>query len=171
MNHKALLLLSLVLLMTVSLATAAVAPWEIDEIMGKEAPNFTLRDLSGSEASLSSHRGKVVLINFWATWCKPCKNEMPSFNSLFNRFKDKGFIVLGISIDKSKKPVQKFLNKIPVDFPILLDSDIVVAKAYKVYAYPTTFLVDRDGVLSEKFIGEKDWLHSEMIELIERYLK
>lgn len=166
-----LLLPALALMMIVSFATAAVAPWEIEEIMGKESPNFTLKDLSGNEVSLSSYRGKVILINFWATWCKPCKDEMPSLNSLFNRFKNKGFVILGISIDRSKKPVQKFLDKIPVDFPILLDSDITVAKTYKVFAYPSTFLIDRDGVLSEKFIGEKDWMNSEMTGLIEKYLK
>jgi peroxiredoxin len=154
-----------------SLATAAVAPWEIEDVMGKEAPQFTLKNLSGEEISLASFRGKVILINFWATWCKPCKVEMPSLNELYNTFKDRGLVVLGISIDSSEKPVEKFLKKIPLDFPILLDSEVEVPKEYKVFAYPSTFLIDKRGVLKEKFIGEIDWSEREIIERVEGYLK
>jgi peroxiredoxin len=159
------------LLILFSFSSAAVAPWEIDEIMGKEAPKFTLRKLSDVKVSLSSFKGKVILINFWATWCRPCKVEMPVLNKLFHKLKDRGFTVLGVSIDRSKKPVQKFLDKIPLDFPILLDSDIDVSRKYKVTRYPTTFIIDREGILREKFFGGKDWMDPEIIKLIEGYLE
>lgn len=154
-----------------SFSFAAVPPWEIEDIMGKQAPPFSLKNIDGRLISLSDYKGKVVLINFWATWCKPCRVEMPSLNRLFKKYSKQGLVVIGVSIDKTKDPVRKFLEEIPLDFPIVLDSDISVSKNYKVFAFPTTFLIDRGGMLKEKFIGEMDWMHSDMTTIIEKYLK
>jgi peroxiredoxin len=151
-------------------ASAAVAPWEIEEIMNKEAPHFTLEDISGKKLSLSLFKGKVILVNFWATWCIPCMNEMPSFNRLFQKYKERGLMVLGVSMDTSIEAVQKFLSKTDLGFPVLLDSDLSISHKYKVFAFPTTFLIDRDGVLREKYIGEMEWTDPETTKLIEEYL-
>lgn len=153
-----------------TLPAEAVAPWEIEETMGKAAPLFELKDLSDRKVSLSEFKGKVVLINFWATWCIPCREEMPSLNKLFNRFKERGLTVLGISINSSKRSIQGFLKEVPLSFPILLDSNGKVSRDYKVFAYPTTILIDREGRLREKFIGETDWTAPDVIRIIERYI-
>ncbi len=149
---------------------AVVAPWEIEEIMDKPAPEFTLQDLQGKRISISDFKNKVVLINFWASWCIPCKNEMPSLNRLFLRYKDRDLVVLGISIDRTKEAVQNFLKETPLNFPILLDSTVEISQKYKVYAYPTTFLINRKGIIKAKFIGEEDWLSPEKTTLIEKYI-
>ncbi len=154
-----------------SSAHAAVAPWEIEEIIGKDAPQFTLSDIKGNKISLSSFKGKVILLNFWATWCPSCKNEMPSLTSLYKKYREKGIVVVAISMDKSKRDVQNFLSKSPIVFPVLLDSDLSISHKYKVFAFPTTFLIDREGVLREKYIGEEDWMDPEIIKPIEKYLK
>jgi len=153
-----------------SVSAVPPAPWEIEDIMGKEAVLFNLKDLNGVEISLSSFKGKVILVNFWATWCGPCKNEMPSLNKLYNTYRDKGLTVIGISIDRSAEAVRNFMKKIPLDLPVLLDGNLIISKKYKVFAYPTTFLIDRDGILREKFIGEEDWSDTELNTLIKRYL-
>jgi len=163
--------LSLVIAILLAISNAeAVAPWEIEEIMGSPAPTFELKDLSENKVSLSDFKGKVVLINFWATWCIPCREEMPSLNRLFNRFKKRGFVVLGISINSPKRSVEAFLKEVPVDFHILLDRSSKVSRDYRVFAYPTTFLIDRRGRLRERFIGETDWTAPEVIKVIERYI-
>jgi peroxiredoxin len=165
-------LLVFLLLIPSKVLSVPVAPWEIEGVMDKEAPGFTLKDINGNDISFESFKGNVILVNFWATWCLPCRAEMPSLNSLYNRLKDRGFVVMGISIDSSESPVRKFLKKIPVDFPLLLDSRLEVAKTkYKVFAYPTTFLIDRKGIIKEKFIGEMDWVDDKTVKIIERYLE
>lgn len=161
--------LSLLLLCSVS--SAAAAPWEIDELMGKDAPQFTLSTMQGSRVSLSSLRGKVILLNFWATWCTSCKMEMPSFNNFSKAYKDRGLVVVGVAMDKSKQDVQNYLSKAPVEFPVLLDSDLSVSKTYRIFAFPTTFLIDRNGVLKEKYIGEEDWMSPAIRKSVEKYLK
>ena len=166
---KAFITIILTLLMAVPLY-AVVAPWEIEEIMNRPAPAFTLQDLQGREVSISDFKGKVILINFWASWCIPCKKEMPSLNKLFLRYKDRDLVVLGISIDRTRDAVENFLKAIPLDFPVLLDSAVDISQKYKVYAYPTTFLIDRKGIIKAKFIGEEDWLSPEKTTLIEKYI-
>lgn len=148
----------------------AVAPWEIDELMGNEMPAFSLKDVSGNTVSQSALKGKVGLINFWATWCEPCKVEMPSMNNLFMKLKDKGFLVLAVSIDDSDEQVKKFVNEHPVDFPVLRNSSVDVAVKYKVFAYPTTFLIDRKGIIRDRYIGESDWLDPKIIKAINKLL-
>lgn len=154
-----------------SSAFPAVSPWEIEDIIGKEAPLFTLNDIRGNKLSLSAYRGKVVLLNFWATWCPSCKNEMPSLNRLYQKYAEKGLIVIAISVDKSKQDLQKFLNKSPLTFEVLIDSDLSLPQQYKVFAFPTTFLIDRNGIMRGKYIGEEDWMDPEIIKQIEKYLK
>ncbi len=140
-------------------------PWEVDELIGNEAPDFTLPDLEGIEVSLKQFRGKVVLLNFWATWCPPCKAEIPSMSDLTRKLRDKGLVILAVSSDRSKKQVRRFLKKTPVNFTILHDPKNRISNMYKVFALPTSLVIDRDGIIIKKVLGAYDWSSTESLEL------
>lgn len=139
------------------LTAEAPSPWSIDELVGKKAPEFTLKDMNDKAVSLSPLKGNVVLISFWATWCPPCRDEMPSLNRLYREFRNRGLAIVAVSTDRSASPVKDFLGKTPVDFPVLMDSDSKVARQFKVFSLPTTFLLDRNGVIVQKYLGEEEW--------------
>ncbi len=109
------------------------------------APNFTLKNLSGENLKLSEFRGNVVLINFWASWCGPCLQEMPLLNAIHKKYELLGFTVLGINVDEKSDKARAFLDDRGIDFPILLDDKNQVSKLYDLVAMPTTVVVDRDG--------------------------
>jgi len=132
-----LLMACLVSLMCVSLAGAAA-------VKGP-APNFTLKSMNGKNLKLSEMTGNVVLINFWASWCGPCREEMPLLNALHKKYAPLGFTVWGVNVEEQLDGARGFLGNVPVDFPILLDNENKVSKQYKVVAMPTTVVVDRDG--------------------------
>ena len=132
-----LLLAAFMVLSTPFAATAAE--------VGKPAPDFTLKSLGGKNLKLSEMAGSVVLINFWASWCGPCREEMPLLNSLHNKYEPLGFTVLGVNVEQDVKGAKGFLKNFPVDFPVLFDSDNRVSEQYKVITMPTTVVVDRDG--------------------------
>lgn len=122
----------------------------------EKAKDFELNGLDGKTYKLSGMRGKVVLINFWATWCKYCVKEIPSLNRLYNAFKEGGLVVLGISVDRSPLTVETFLQKNSVTYPVLMDLDgKVFVRTYTVIGLPTTFLINKDGYIVEKLIGEQ----------------
>ncbi len=130
---------------------------------GKHAPLFTLKDTQGTNVSLSDFKGKVVLINFWGTWCGPCKAEMPSLNNLYKALKDKGFAVLAISTDSSEKPARSFVGEMGISFPVLMDKDkMVYSDKYAVIGLPMSFLIDRNGVVIGRVVGEVEWDSPEM---------
>ena len=135
-----------------------------------KAPDFTLKDIHGRALSLSSLKGKVVLINFWATWCPPCKAEMPSMNKLYHDLRAQGFEVIAISTDTSLSTIKDFLAENRLDFPVLFDEDKTVTRQYHVFSMPTTFLVDRNGMIVEKFYGEEDWSDPAVRKKIEKLL-
>jgi len=139
---------------------------------GKYAPLFTLKDLDRKDVSLSSFRGKVVLLNFWATWCGPCKSEMPSLNRLYLSFKDKGFMVIGVAIDPSEKPVRSLVSEKRIGYPVLMDKDKeVYFDDYAAFGLPISFLIDRHGVITQKIIGEQDWNSSVFKATVEDLLR
>lgn len=109
------------------------------------APAFTLPTSTGTSDSLANHRGDVVMINFWASWCEPCRTEFPLIDALYKKYKKLGFTVLAVNIEPDAKAAQAFLKSTPVSFPILMDSKNTVSDTYKVDAMPTTVLVDRAG--------------------------
>ena len=113
--------------------------------VGKLAPDFTLKSLGGKNLKLSEMAGSVVLINFWASWCGPCREQMSLLNSLYNKYEALGFTVFGVNVDQDLKGAKGFLKNFPIDFPVLFDSDNRVSEQYKVITMPTTVVVDRDG--------------------------
>lgn len=123
--------------------------------LNQPAPDFTLKSLSGKNLKLSEMAGKVVLVNFWASWCDPCREEMPLLNALHNKYEPLGFTVLGVNVEEDVAGALTFLKNVPVDFPVLLDSSNRVSKQYQVIAMPTTVMVDRDGKLRYLHKGYK----------------
>ena len=109
------------------------------------APDFTLKSLSGENVKLSELRGQVVLINFWASWCGPCRQEMPLLDQMYQKYGELGFTLLGVNVEQDSADAQRLLHDTPVTFPILFDTQNVVSKLYDVTAMPSTVIVDRDG--------------------------
>jgi peroxiredoxin len=109
------------------------------------APDFTLRSLEGKNLRLGEQRGQVVLVNFWATWCGPCRQEMPHLNKLYEKYKSSGFVLLGVNVDDDSRQAAGVANKLGVKFPVLPDADKRVSKQYDLSAMPSTVLIDRDG--------------------------
>ncbi len=133
----------------------------------KKAPDFSLVDLHGKKVALQQFRGKIVLLNFWATWCGPCKEEMPFLEILYQQFKEKEFVLLTVSVDyEGPKPVQEFISKQRYTFPVLLDPKCEVLDLFDVKGIPTTFIIDKKGKLLGKAIGPRDWKCQEAISLI-----
>jgi peroxiredoxin len=139
--------------------------------LGLEAPGFALPALNaGAEVSLASLRGRVVLVNFWATWCKPCEDEMPAMERLYDQLRDEAFEMLAVSVDDGSEEVRAFQERLALSFPILLDRDKKVAAAYQSFRFPETFLIDQEGILVARFIGPKEWDAPEYRDRIRRLL-
>jgi thiol-disulfide isomerase/thioredoxin len=109
------------------------------------APDFTLKSRDGDNLKLSEFRGEVVLINFWASWCGPCRQEMPLLDQLYQRYNPIGFTILGINVEEDPGQAMKLLKDVPVSFPILFDTENSVSKLYHLTGMPSTMIVDRDG--------------------------
>lgn len=140
--------------------------------VGDEAPNFMLYDLSGNVRSLSQFRGKVVLLNFWATWCGPCRVEMPAMEQLYRTLPRKEFEILAVSTDPQGSVVTRpFQQEMGFTFPILHDSEYRVGLAYGARTIPITFVVDRRGIVRQKIFGARDWDSPEAHELIHELMK
>ncbi len=134
-------------------------PSVVGDGVNHPAPDFSLTDMQGNEVTLSQFRGKVVLLNFWATWCPPCREEMPSMEQLHQRYKDQGLVLLAVNVEaEGYQAVSRFLPGKNYTFPILLDTAAEVQNSYKVFRFPETFVIDRNGTVVEKIIGGRDWL-------------
>jgi len=160
----------LALLLAPPVGAVPPAPWEADELIGKPAPEFRLAGLDGKRTGLSDLKGKVVLLNFFASWCPPCKAEMPSMNALQKRFRDKGLEVVAVSSDRTGDALRRFLARVPVSFTVLHDPENELAHRYKVYALPTSYIIDRDGTLAKKIFGGYDWVSEESISMFSEFL-
>ena len=131
---------------------AELKPWA-----GGATPTLTLQDLAGANHALADYRGKVVLVNFWATWCEPCRDEMPSIERLRRSFPGRPFAVLAVNLAEPETRIRAFLEKMPLDFPVLLDRDTSVAKAWRARILPATFIIGPDGRIRYSHLGELDW--------------
>ena len=136
------------------------------------AKNFTLKNLAGNTVSLDQYRGKYLLLNFWATWCGPCKIEMPSLEALYQRFRSDRFDVVGISNDMfGAQVVRPFVKATNISFPILLDQRLTVSHQYGVVSLPTSFLIDPHGEIIGVLQGAEDWSDPETLHYFESLLK
>ena len=125
------------------------------------APDFTLQTLGGGQTSLAEHRGNVVMINFWATWCAPCRQEMPHLEALHQRYSSLGFTLLGVNVEEDSSGAEDWLAETPVSFPILFDPQSSVSELYDVIAMPSTVMVDREGNLRYLHHGYKPGYENE----------
>jgi thiol-disulfide isomerase/thioredoxin len=136
------------------------------------APDFTLPTLSAMALRLSALRGKVVVLNFWATWCLPCRAEMPALDALYQLYRDRGLDVIGVNLDRlSTTTVEDFLKEVKVSFHVVLDPSWSTAQAYKVVGLPTTYLIDRAGSVVVREVGERDWTDETSRRAVERLLQ
>ncbi len=138
-------------LFTVFTATSVAS----SDLAGQPAPDFVLKSASGDNLRLSEYRGDVVMINFWATWCGPCRQEMPLLDELYTRYRRVGFNLLGVNVDDDSRRAMKMIEDLGVSFPVLFDDAKAVSKLYAVGAMPVTILVDREGTVRHIHHGYK----------------
>ena len=135
------------------------------------APDFTLRSLDGVNLRLAEQRGRVVMVNFWATWCGPCKQEMPHLSRLYEKYRASGFTLLGVNVDEDSRNAAGIAGQLGVKFPVLLDSDKQVSKLYDLSAMPSTVLIDRDGKVRFLHRGYRTGTEAEYDQQIRALLK
>ncbi len=174
-NPPSALLLTFLLLF-VPRASAAQDPYKLLDLIRPSPPqaakDFTVPTLDGRTFRLADYKGKAVLLNFWATWCPPCREEMPSMERLYQRYKDKGFVILAVSIDAQGAPVViPFVKEYKLTFLIGLDPKMAVADRYGLRALPTSFLVDKKGALVGVALGPREWDNQAAHALVESLLK
>lgn len=142
-------------------------------VMGGKAPAISLVNTQNFDVELSDYAGKVVIVNFWATWCKPCEEEIPSLVAMYNGFKNDDLVILAISIDKEKGPaeINNFAIAHNMNFQVLLDPKSGVGKRYGITGVPESFIISRQGVIVKKFTGALDWTDPGVLALIQSELK
>lgn len=155
--------------MAVAFVVAGLALWAFPRAP-RNAPDFVVPDLQGNAVRLSALRGKVVFLNLWASWCPPCREEMPSMERLYQKFRARDFVMLAVSADEDRAALDTFLRDHPVSFPVLVDPQRQVGDAYGVWGYPETLLIDRSGMVAEHVIGPKAWDAPEQAARIEQLL-
>ena len=165
----------LVLTVTIFWAAPGADTWAQDPRpeVGHPAPDLTLPALTGEAVRLSAFRGqKAVLINFWATWCAPCRLEMPTMEKAYQRYKNKGLEILAVSVDAGPKNlVKNFMEELGLTFPALLDPDMKVFQLYRLFAIPASFLIDKQGIIRFKELGYRDWTDKESTKMLEQLLR
>jgi thiol-disulfide isomerase/thioredoxin len=154
-------LLALLLGLALPAAAEELKPWA-----GGATPPLELTDLQGKKHSLADYRGKVVLVNFWATWCEPCREEMPSMERLRVSLAGRPFAVLAVNLAEPESRITKFLDTVPVGFPVLLDRDTKTTRAWQAKVLPATYIVGRDGAIRYRHVGELDWSTPQVRKLI-----
>lgn len=135
--------------------------------IGERVPNFALPGVAGGTVSLARYRGKVVVLNFWASWCPPCVDEAPSLEAFSRQMQGHGVVVLGVSMDQDLSALNKFIAHYNLNYPIARDPDWALPHLFGTYKIPETYIIDRTGHLAEKIIGETDWTDPRMIAYIE----
>lgn len=133
---------------------------------GERAPGFTLPEVPSGKLSLSQYRGKVVVLNFWATWCPPCVMETPSLEQFAEKMKHDGVVVIGVSVDKNGQKLRQFIKSFHISYPIARDPDRKLSHRYGTFKYPETYIIGRDGHLAEKIIGAALWTDPRMISFV-----
>ena len=135
-----------------------------------QAPELALDDLSGRHQRLRDRRGRVVLVNFWASWCPPCVEELPSLSRLYGQLHPGGLEILAVDVGESADTVRQFLRDKPTGFPVLFDPDGTALRAWKVYAFPTSFILDASGRIRYSVFGAFDWQTPEVLDSLRRLM-
>jgi len=128
-----------------------------------EAYNFTVRDIDGTEYRLSDYRGKVVVLNFWATWCPPCREEMPAMNRAHKKLSKDNVVILAINVGEDEDTIFEFTGNYPVDFPLLMDKEGKVIKRYPVMGLPTTYIISPTGIVTHRTVGGREWDNNQLL--------
>ncbi|HMK66103.1 MAG TPA: TlpA disulfide reductase family protein [Thermodesulfobacteriota bacterium] len=140
--------------------------------IGEAAPDFRLSALGGKSVSLSDYKGKVVFLNIWASWCPPCREEMPSMEALYNKLKGMPFEMIAVSIDQSgEETVGSFAAQFGLTFPVLLDPESKTYRLYGLTGVPETFIVDKNGVIIQKIIGPQDWMNKQWLNYFDHIIR
>lgn len=152
--------------------TAAVADSLRDRVIqrGDRAPDFSVRADNGLTVTPTQFGGKVLIVNFWATWCPPCVQETPSMVAFANQYRDKGVVVLGISVDKSQKNYENFLRRFDVSFLTTRDPEAGISDSFGTYVYPESYVINREGKVVQKIIGGTNWADPNLASFIEGQL-
>jgi cytochrome c biogenesis protein CcmG/thiol:disulfide interchange protein DsbE len=138
--------------------------------VGDKAPNFSITTEKGKTVSVSDFGGKVLVLNFWATWCPPCVQEMPSLNQFAATMKDKGVVVLAVSIDKNEKAYKTFLQRTRPAFETAFDPDANISSEYGTFKWPETYVIDKSGKVTQKLISNQDWMDPQIVNGIKAML-
>jgi thiol-disulfide isomerase/thioredoxin len=152
------------------LAAAPASAAELKPWPGGPTPALELRELDGRAHRLTDYRGKVVLVNFWATWCEPCRDEMPSMQRLKEKLAGRPFAVLAVNLDEPEARIRKFLSQVTVDFTILLDPGRKAARSWDARILPASFVIGPDGAIRYRLVGELDWSHDRVVSRISALL-
>ena len=138
--------------------------------VGQSGPDFSITTESGKKITRSNFGGKLLVLNFWATWCPPCVEEMPSLNEFASQMKSEGVVVLGVSIDKNEKAYKTFVQRAGLSFETALDKEANIATDYGTFKWPETYIIDPSGKVVDKMIGPKTWTDPQMIASIKAHL-
>ncbi len=145
MQHRTALRFSLI---SAALCVALALPSGAGALSrGSAAPEIGLEDNDGNEVTIAGLRGKVVLVDFFASWCRPCREELPVLNRLYDQYKDRGLVVVGVNIDRDRDNMRRFLRRTPVTFPVVFDGEHAVADRYRPRSMPSSYIIDREGIV------------------------
>ncbi len=150
---RRILFLVMVVLIGYALYHTVIQDGKSQMAAGEKAPNFELSTLDGKTVQLSDYKGKAILLNFWGTWCEPCRTEMPALQKAYEKYHKDSFVVLSVNIAETDVAVSSFANQYGLDFPILMDRNRDITRLYQVGSIPSTFFIDKDGKISKKVEG------------------
>ncbi len=140
--------------------------------VGSPAPELTLKTLDGQTVKLSDYRGKVVMLNFWATWCPPCRAEMPSMERLYKLMAGDDFVMLALNVEENgAQTVKAFLKSSPHSFPVLLDEEAKAQNTYRVFRFPETFIISREGIIMNHILGAREWDEESTVQYLKFLVK
>ena len=142
----------------------------VSSVINKPAQEFAMKDLEGNIRNITDWKGKVVLLNFWATWCPPCRYEMPALERLWKKVKNKNIIILGLNVGEDADTIFEFTGTYPMSFPIPMDIDGKVIEQYPIKGLPTTYVINPQGMVTHRAVGSREWDEEWMIKKLESLL-